>query len=163
MNAAHSPGATDPARRKIRGSERGVPYFWMKIGDMPLPAQAKLLRVLQERRIQRIGGTTDIDLDFSRDCRHKTTTLKTEMRAGTLPRRFILQNCRVSNHYPAPCAIDAKIFHCWRNHFHPECAQPREKQVIGIASRWPWAFLMQYRFPGNVRELKNIIERSVSA
>ena len=156
----HERGAfTGATTRRIGRFEEanGGTIFLDEIGDMPLPAQAKLLRVLQDQRVQRIGSTTDIDLDF-RVIAATNRDLETEMRAGRFREDLYYRIAAFPITIP-PLRDRREDIPLLANHFIQNAHSPRE-QVIGIA---PGALgvLMQYRFPGNVRELKNIIERAV--
>ena len=156
----HERGAfTGATTRRIGRFEEanGGTIFLDEIGDMPLPAQAKLLRVLQDQRIQRIGSTTDIDLDF-RVIAATNHDLETEMRAGHFREDLYYRIAAFPITIP-PLRERREDIPLLANHFTRNAPNPRE-QVTGIAPD-ALGVLMQYRFPGNVRELKNIIERAV--
>ena len=156
----HERGAfTGATTRRIGRFEEanGGTIFLDEIGDMPLPAQAKLLRVLQDQRIQRIGSTTDINLDF-RVIAATNHDLETEMRAGHFREDLYYRIAAFPITIP-PLRERREDIPLLANHFTRNAPNPRE-QVTGIAPD-ALGVLMQYRFPGNVRELKNIIERAV--
>ena len=156
----HERGAfTGATTRRIGRFEEanGGTIFLDEIGDMPLPAQAKLLRVLQDQRVQRIGSTTDIDLDF-RVIAATNRDLETEMRAGRF-REDLYYRIAAFPITILPLRDRREDIPLLANHFTRNAPNPRE-QVTGIAPD-ALGVLMQYSFPGNVRELKNIIERAV--
>jgi DNA-binding NtrC family response regulator len=136
----------------------GGSVFLDEIGDMPLAMQAKLLRVLEERSFRRVGGTRDIRVDVriisatNRDL-HKAMEEKTfrndlYYRIGVIP--IVLPPLRERREDIIPLA----------EHFIAQFNREFGKKVRGI-SRMAEKILTEYDWPGNIRELKNVIERSV--
>jgi two-component system response regulator AtoC len=136
----------------------GGTVFLDEIGDMALAMQAKLLRVLEERSFRRVGGTRDVKVDVriisatNRDL-HKAMEEKTfrndlYYRIGVIP--IFLPPLRERREDIIPLA----------EHFINLFNREFGKQVRGI-SRMAEKILMEYDWPGNIRELKNVIERSV--
>lgn len=156
----HERGAfTGATARRIGKFEEanGGTIFLDEIGDMPLPAQAKLLRVLQERRIQRVGGTTRIDLDL-RVIAATNHDIDAEMRNESFREDLYYRIAAFFITIP-PLRERREDIPPLANHFIQNAHKTREP-VNSIAPD-ALGILMQYRFPGNVRELKNIIERAV--
>ncbi len=156
----HERGAfTGAANRRIGKFEEanGGTIFLDEIGDMPLTSQAKLLRVLEERRIQRVGGTTHIDLDL-RVIAATNQNIETEMKTGDFREDLYYRIATFPITIP-PLRDRREDIPPLANHFLQNTDNRRER-TNSIAPD-ALGLLMRYRFPGNVRELKNIIERAV--
>jgi DNA-binding NtrC family response regulator len=126
-----------------------------EIGDMPLDLQAKLLRVLQEREIERIGGNRTIKIDARVICA-TSRDLLAEVRQGNF-REDLFYRLQVipleipplrerMEDIPELCAYFLNEF-------------SRKRGMAKRLSNEALAVLNSYKYPGNVRELKNIIER----
>lgn len=126
-----------------------------EIGEMPLPLQSKLLRVLQEREIERIGGNRTVKVDVRIIC-STSKNLATESRNGNF-REDLYYRLQVipinvpplrerKEDIPELCQYFLDEFSRERN--DPMCMSDQAVQA-----------LMNYDYPGNVRELKNIVER----
>ena len=96
---ARSPGAVKQTPGKIEVADGGT-LFLDEIGDMPLPLQAKLLRFLQERTFERIGGRTEIPVDVRVVCA-TNKNLPNAMASGAFPRRSLLPNQRDHDQHSA--------------------------------------------------------------
>ena len=156
----HERGAfTGAANRRIGKFEEanGGTIFLDEIGDMPLTSQAKLLRVLEERRIQRVGGTTHIDLDL-RVIAATNHAIEEEMKTGDFREDLYYRIAAFLITIP-PLRDRREDIPALANHFTQNTDNGR-KRIDTIAPD-ALGVLMRYRFPGNVRELKNIIERAV--
>lgn len=132
--------------------------FLDEIGDMQLPLQAKLLRVLQERQFQRVGGTTNISTDI------RVLTATSQDLAAAIKNDTFREDLyyRVAG-FPItvpPLRERTEDIPLLANHFLKKYAEAAEKAIHAIS---PDALhvLMQYDFPGNVRELENTIESAV--
>jgi transcriptional regulator with PAS, ATPase and Fis domain len=129
-----------------------------EIGDMPLTMQAKLLRVLQDQELERIGGTTTINLDY----RLITSTnkgLQEMMEKGTFREDLYY---RISSfHIDAPSlrAIPEDIPAIAR-HLMSILNQEVGSYPTDISDE-AMEMLKKYQWPGNVRELKNVLERGL--
>ncbi len=150
-------GAT--ARRIGRFEEAdGGTLFLDEIGELTMPVQVKLLRFLQEREFQRVGGNQNIRADvriISATNRDLEAMVKEEKFREDL---FYRLNVVVMSIPPLrerrediPALID---------HFLERYAAENAKLINGISSE-ARDLLMKYDYPGNVRELENIIERAV--
>lgn len=141
----------------LEKSEGGT-LFLDEIGDLDLAMQAKLLRVLQERTFRRLGGTDDISVDF----RLMTATnrdLKKEAARGSFREDLFFRLNVVSFELPPlrkrvedilPLCMRAMI------RFGKEFG----REILDIEPEAK-AMLERYAYPGNIRELENIIERAV--
>jgi two-component system, NtrC family, nitrogen regulation response regulator NtrX len=150
-------GATEKKRGKFDLAHEGT-IFLDEVADMSLKAQAKILRILQEKKFERVGGNKLIDMDV-RVLAATNKDLEEEMKAG----RF-----RPDLYY--------------RLHVIPLTVPPlreRKEDIKPLAERFlldftnkegiepktltddALALLMKHDWPGNVRELKNIIERLI--
>lgn len=157
----HEKGAFTGADNKKEGrfeqANNGT-LFLDEIGDMPLDVQVKLLRVLQEREIQRIGSNTSIPLDV-RVIAATNKNLEREIAAG----RFRLDLYYRLNVFPItipPLRDRKEDIPLLARHFTHMFANKHQKQITSISSG-AITQLMQYDWPGNVRELENSLERSV--
>src|SRR5580658_923886 len=150
-------GATKQRRGKFERASGGT-LFLDEVGDMPLAMQAKLLRVLQEREIERVGGNETIKVDTrvvaatNRDL--VAACEKDAFRADLYDRLNVL-----------PLAIpplrarreDVPIL---ARHFLDLAARANDRRNMRLSDE-AVAQLTAYSFPGNVRELRNLIERLV--
>src|SRR5215831_8082103 len=141
----------------LEKSEGGT-LFLDEIGDLDLSMQAKLLRVLQERSFRRLGGTDDILVDF----RLMTATnrdLKKEVARGSFREDLYFRLNVVALELPPlrqraedilPLSMKALLHY----------AKEFSKDVTDIDAE-ARAMLERYHYPGNIRELQNIIERAM--
>jgi DNA-binding NtrC family response regulator len=157
----HEKGAFTDAKNTKKGLFEladGGTLFLDEIGDMDPAMQAKLLRVLEERTFRRVGGTRDISVDVrivsatNRDLRkameEKTFRADLYYRIGVIP--VLLPPLRDRRDDIIPLA----------EHFIAQFNCEFRKQVRGI-SRMAKKILVEYAWPGNIRELKNVIERAI--
>ena len=127
-----------------------------EIGELPLPLQAKLLRVLQEGEYERVGGTGSIRVDVRILCA-TARDLEEDVKAG-LFRQDLFYRLNVIPLIMPPLRERKDDIPDLVNHFLHEFSMKR-----GVALEMgPDAMhqLVEYDFPGNVRELKNILERA---
>ncbi|RLB36383.1 MAG: sigma-54-dependent Fis family transcriptional regulator [Deltaproteobacteria bacterium] len=130
-----------------------------EIGDMPLPMQVKLLRVLQEKRLIRVGGTEEIPVDI-RVLAATNKDLKKEVRKGTFRQDLYYRLNVITIEVPALTDRRDDI-PLLAYHFLKKFSNAQNKAVEKISDQ-VMDILMAYEFPGNVRELENIIERAVA-
>ena len=148
-------------------SERRIGYFEQadtgtlfldEIGDMPLILQAKLLRVLQEREFQRLGGTSTISIDI-RVLAATNQDLEDALRDGYF--REDLYHRLAAFPIAVPSLRDRREdIPILAHHFLTKYAAAAEKPIRAISTD-ALQVLTQHNFPGNVRELKNAIESAV--
>ncbi len=150
-------GATKQRRGKFERAHGGT-LFLDEVGDMPLPMQAKLLRVLQEREIERVGGNETLRVDVrvvaatNKDLR--AACEKNEFRADLYDRLNVLPlelPPLRSRRDDIPLLAAAFLDTARRDNHRPEVTLG--KDALEALGRHP--------FPGNVRELRNLIERLV--
>ncbi len=137
----------------------GGTIFLDEIGDMPLSMQVKLLRVIQEKTMMRVGGTHEIPVDI-RILAATNKNLRQEVERGTF-RQDLYYRLNVVTLEVPPLAERRDDIPLLSQHFLRKFAGAQEKPVDKI-SREVMDVLMNYEFPGNVRELENIIERAVT-
>ncbi len=150
-------GATAKRIGKFEHANQGT-IFLDEIGDMELALQAKLLRVLQERRVQRVGGTTNIPIDI-RVLTATNQNLEAAVEAGTFRTDLFYRIAAFPIVVP-PLRDRREDIPLLANHFLKKYVENTTKSINAISAD-TLRLLMQYDFPGNVRELENIIERAV--
>ena len=132
--------------------------FLDEIGDMPPTLQAKLLRVLQEREFQRIGGTSTISIDI-RVLAATNWDLENAIRDGHF--REDLYHRLSAFPITVPSLRDRREdIPILAHHFLKKYAAAVEKPILDISTD-ALQMLIQHDFRGNVRELENAIERAV--
>jgi PAS domain S-box-containing protein len=156
----HEKGAfTGAVSRKIGRFELadGGTIFLDEVGDIPLETQVKLLRVLQEREFERVGGTRPIKVDV-RIVAATNNDMEEAVRSGAFRRdlfyRLSVFPVRVPPLRERPGAIGVLAAH-----FAHSSAKTLGKQIDGISPE-SIRRLEAYSWPGNVRELRNVIERA---
>ena len=132
--------------------------FLDEIGDMPPILQAKLLRILQEREFQRIGGTSTISIDI-RVLAATNRDLEDAIRDGYFRRDLYYRLSAFPITVP-PLRDRREDIPILAHHFLKKYAAAVEKPIRDISTD-ALQMLMDYDFPGNVRELENAIERAV--
>jgi two-component system, NtrC family, response regulator PilR len=158
----HVKGAFTDAHQHKRGlfeaAHRGT-LFLDEVGVMPAPMQVKLLRALQERKIRRVGGTDEADVDV-RVIAATNKPLDLLVREGRF-REDLFYRLNVIPIVMPPLRDRRQDIPLLANHFFERFSRDMGKRVEKI-SDGAMARLMQYDWPGNVRELENIIERAVA-
>jgi len=150
-------GAVSQKKGKLETAEGGT-VFLDEIGELALPMQAKLLRVLQEREFERVGGTRPIKLDV-RLIAATNRDLKEGARTGAFRSDLYYRLNVVSLHMPAlrERREDIPLLAAF---FAAQHGEKVKRRVAGISLE-ARACLVSYDWPGNVRELENAIERAV--
>ena len=150
-------GATTKRIGKFEHANRGT-IFFDEIGDMQWVLQAKLLRVLQERQIQRVGATANIPIDI-RVLTATNQNLEAAVEAGTFRKDLFYRISTFPIRGP-PLGDRREDIPLLANYFLKKYVGSTTKSIKAISTN-ALQLLMQYDFPGNVRELENIIERAV--
>ena len=131
--------------------------FLDEIGELELPLQVKLLRVLQERTIERLGSNRKIKVNF-RLVSSTNRDLTREMNAGRFREDLYYRINVVRVHVPPLRERLGDIPQLAETFMHEFCT--RENKALTLSDESMEA-LMTYSWPGNVRELRNVIERAV--
>jgi two-component system response regulator HydG len=150
-------GAVSRRKGRFEYAHRGT-IFLDEVGDMPPAVQVKLLRVLEQREIQRVGSNETVPVDV-RVIAATNQDLETEVREGRFREDLYFRFRVVQLELPAlrdrrsdiPLMIET---------FLREFAEQHDKPVTGIAPAAQQR-LVEYDWPGNVRELRNAIENMV--
>ncbi len=150
-------GATTQRKGKFDLAHEGT-LFLDEIGDMSLKTQAKVLRILQERKFERVGGSKTIEVDV-RVIAATNKDLEEEIRQGSF-REDLYYRLNVLPFHVPPLRerredIPRLVVH-FLDYFCRK--EGRESKTIAPSAL---AALQAYAWPGNVRELKNIVERLV--
>ncbi len=151
---------TGADRRKLGHFElaQGGTVFLDEIGNLSLGVQAKLLRVLQERRIQRLGGRKEEAVDV-RVVTASNVDLAAAVKAGQFREDLYHRLNEFTVHVP-PLRSRPNDILLLAEVFRQEANQELGKRVTGFSPE-VFNMLKAYPWPGNVRELKNTIKRSV--
>lgn len=148
-------GAIKAKKGKFDLAHQGT-IFLDEIGDMSLDAQAKVLRILQEKSFQRVGGEQNIEVDV-RVIAATNKDLKEEIKQGRFREDLFYRLNVIPFHVP-PLRVRADDIPSLVQHFGAQFAKSggyRSK----VISEDAYERLKRYPWPGNVRELRNFIER----
>ncbi len=157
----HEKGAfTGADKRRIGKFEfaSGGTLFMDEIGELPQNAQVKLLRIIQEKKIVRLGSNEEISVDVRIICA-TNKDIDDEVKKGNFREDLYYRLNVIRIHVPAlrerkediPLLID---------HFIRIYSEKEDKRISGITDE-AMKIILKYNFPGNIRELENIIERAV--
>jgi len=136
----------------------GGTLFFDEIGEMPFELQAKLLRVLEERKFRRLGGRKEIEVDVrvvSATNRNIRQAVKEKFIREDLFYRLAVMEIDMP-----PLRERVGDLALLAEHFLKNFSEKASKKVSGF-SRQAMAYLGRHAWPGNVRELRNVIERAV--
>jgi len=157
----HEKGAFTGAHMQRKGrieSSGGGTLFLDEIGEIPLPLQVKLLRFLQEQRLERVGGRQEIHVD-ARIVAATNADLKAKMSKGTFREDLFYRLAVVQIVLPVLTDRGDDILllaQSFLNHF----AEQNKKTGLTLGQESIRA-IRQYSWPGNVRELQNRMQRAV--
>ena len=157
----HEKGAFTGADRNRKGRfelATGGTLFIDEVGDMALSTQVKLLRVLQERVIERVGGSEHIPIDV-RIVAATNHILEDLVKQGTF-RNDLFYRLNVVRIQLPPLRDRKEDIPLLVNHFLHKFAEENQKQISNI-SKEAMDLLYKYDYPGNIRELENIIAQAV--
>ncbi|HKB83493.1 MAG TPA: sigma 54-interacting transcriptional regulator [Burkholderiales bacterium] len=158
----HMRGSFTGAARDYKGlfqAAEGGTVFLDEIGDMPLPLQVKLLRVLQDKEIRPIGSTQIIPVDV-RIISATHRNLEEAIKAGNFREDLYYRLNVVSFALPA-LAERREDIPVLATHFLNQLADRYKKPLNGFASE-AMEILVKSAWPGNVRELYNVVEQAVA-
>ena len=150
-------GATKSRRGKFERANGGT-LFLDEVGDMPLPMQAKLLRVLQEREIERVGGGEVLKVD-GRVVAATNRDLQQSIASGAF-RPDLYDRLHVVPIEIPPLRQRREDIPMLARHFLDLASRANDRRGMRMTDDALEA-LSNYSFPGNVRELRNLIERLV--
>lgn len=157
----HERGAfTGADKRRIGRFEQadGGTLFLDEIGEIPASTQVKLLRVLQEKTFERVGGNESIKVDV----RLVAATNK-DLASEVRERRFredLYYRLNVVHLQMPPLRLRGQDVATLADHFLRKFARENHRQIDGLSAA-ARAKLLAHRWPGNVRELENAMERAV--
>jgi two-component system NtrC family response regulator len=150
-------GASERRVGRFEAAEGGT-IFLDEIGDLTLALQVKLLRVLQERRIERLGANQPIPVDV-----RVLAATNQDLDRAVRERRFredLYYRLNVVTITIPPLRRRREDLPLFLDHFLKKFAEANGKAIQGF-TREARDALMKYDYPGNVRELENIVERAV--
>src|SRR6185503_4969514 len=154
-------GAFTGADRDKRGlieATAGGTLLLDEIAEMPLHLQTKLLRVLQERKLRRLGDEQEISVDFRLVSSTNRDTAEM-IREGTLRKDLYFRISTIKVKSP-PLRERLDDVPLLANRFLEQYADKYKKRIREISTP-AFALLMRYEWPGNVRELESVIEHAV--
>ncbi|MBK9121454.1 MAG: sigma-54-dependent Fis family transcriptional regulator [Phycisphaerales bacterium] len=157
----HERGAFTDAKAQKQGLfelAHGGTVFLDEVGDMPAALQAKLLRFLEERTFRRVGGTREISVDV-RVIAATNRDLEQAIRAGEF-RADLMYRLNVVTIVLPPLRARGDDVRLLAQHFIDRFAKEFKKPMTKLAPETA-ALLQSYTWPGNVREMRNVIERAV--
>ncbi len=149
--------ATEPKMGKFELANGGS-IFLDEIAEMPIELQAKLLRALQEKEIHRLGGTKVIKIDI-RVISATNANLQTNIKNGLFREDLYYRINTVPIEIPPLRDRKEEIIPI-SNKFLEECFKNYEDIMEKTLSKEAENALLAYKWPGNIRELKSVIERS---
>lgn len=150
-------GATEIRKGKFEFADGGT-IFFDEIGDMPLSLQPKFLRVLEEGTVTRLGGNITIKVDVR--CIYATSKNLKELVSSGKFREDLFYRINIIPIILPPLRDRKEDMLLLINHFLESFKKKYNKPHIKI-SRFAYDSLLSYKYPGNVRELKNVIERAI--
>jgi DNA-binding NtrC family response regulator len=157
----HERGAFTDAKQQKKGlleMANGGTVFLDEVGEMSLGLQSKLLRFLEDKAFKRVGGSQDVRVDV-RIIAATNRDLDGEVRAGRF-REDLFYRLRVLPITLPPLRERSGDVQQMVEHFSQRFAREFHKPISGISAD-ALATLHSYRWPGNIRELKNAVERAV--
>ena len=157
----HEKGAFTGAHQLKKGKlelAHGGTAFLDEIGDLALELQTKLLRFLQEREFERVGGTTPIAVDL-RIIAATNRDLEAAVKGGTF-REDLYHRLNVIALTLPPLRERKEDIAALANHFLRRFSLEMNKNFVAFAED-ALEKLLAYEWPGNVRELANVIERAI--
>jgi two-component system, NtrC family, response regulator HydG len=157
----HEPGAfTGAATKRIGKFEyaNGGTLFLDEVGEMPLPTQVKLLRVLEDRKITRLGSNEELDINV-RLVAATNAELQELVKAGKF-RKDLYYRISVVSIFLPPLTERRGDIPLLIEHFLKQMAGRRNRPLPTVTKPVQQA-LMAYNWPGNIRELRNVVESMV--
>ena len=157
----HEKGAFTGAMAKRVGrfeaADKGT-LFLDEIGELTPGMQVKLLRVIQEREFERLGGNQTIKVDV-RVITATNRDIEQAVKEGKF-REDLYYRLNVVSLVIPPLRERKEDIPALLDHFIKKYGEENKKQIVGVAAE-ARDLLMRYSYPGNVRELENVIERAI--
>jgi len=151
-------GATQDKKGLFEIADKGT-VFLDEVGEISIPIQVKLLRAVQERMFKAVGGNEDISVDI-RFISATNKELENEIIAGRF-RDDLFYRLNVIEIKLPPLRERKSDLRILAQHFLEKYSREMGKEITKISS-YAIDMLNKYDFPGNIRELENLIERSVA-
>jgi DNA-binding NtrC family response regulator len=151
-------GATQARAGLLESADRGTVFF-DEVGDMPSSMQAKILRVVQEKELLRVGATQPIAVDI-RIISATNKDLKSLCAAGIFRHDLYFRLNVIPMHMPS-LAERREDIPLLAAYFLRLSSKRTGKTITGFSDE-ALGLLLNYEYPGNVRELENIIERATA-
>ena len=148
-------GASNDRKGKFESAHHGT-IFLDEIGELPLPGQVKLLRVLQSHEIQRVGSDETISVD-TRIVAATNKNLRQLIEQGTF-REDLFYRLSVIHVTLPPLRMRKDEIPLLFSYFGAEAAENLKRKPLRMTPRLR-DFLLAYQYPGNIRELRNLIYR----
>ena len=150
-------GAVQQKKGKLEIADGGTAFF-DEIGELPLALQSQLLRVLQDREFERVGGTRTLAVDI-RLVAATNRDLAEEVKKGNFREDLFYRLNVVALELP-PLRERPSDVELLARYFVAEFSKKVKRPVVGI-SEPALGILKRYDWPGNIRELSNAVERAV--
>ena len=150
-------GAVQSRMGKFEAANHGT-IFLDEIGDMPFPVQAKLLRILQEKEVERLGGNEKIRLDV-RVIAATNSNLREKVKAG-LFRQDLYYRLNVFDIALPPLRERMEDLPVLARHFVEKVCAAENVRPKSL-DKSAMDHLLRHNWPGNVRELENVMEMAV--
>jgi two-component system response regulator PilR (NtrC family) len=151
-------GAAQDKPGLFQEAHRGT-IFLDEIGELTMPIQVKLLRAVQEKMIRPVGGTEDVAVDI-RILSATNKQLEKEVIAGKF-REDLFYRLNVIELRVPPLRERKADLRALAQHFLEKYSREMGKEISKLSS-YALDLMLKYDFPGNVRELENLMERSVA-
>jgi len=158
----HERGSFTGAHERKTGlfeAAQGGTIFLDEVGDMPLPTQVKLLRVLEERQVRRVGSTTSLDLDV-RFVSATNRDLERAIARGTFREDLYFRLNGITFVIPPLRERTSEIEELARRFVAEACKRYGGREPPEIPAE-TLTLLREYAWPGNIRELRSVIERAI--
>jgi len=150
-------GAMKDTQGQFEAAEGGT-IFLDEIGNLPYEVQVKLLRALQERKVRKIGSTTDVDVDV-RVLAATNEDLQQAVANGQFREDLYHRLNEFKINVPPLRERDDDVL-LFADHFMQQANQEMDKDIAGFDEAAE-DVLLSYTWPGNLRELKNVVKRAV--
>lgn len=152
-------GTASPPRPGLLVRAEGGTVLLNDVAELPLSLQPRLVRALQERKVRPVGGEREVPFEARVLCA-TSRDLETEVEAGRFRDDLLLGVSVITVHLP-PLRLRGNDVLLLAQHFVRLFAEKNQKQVTGLSTAVAER-LVAYRWPGNVAELRNVVEHAVA-